>query len=156
MSLHLLSRILSRSRPVSRVLSWTIIHLGLQSLTGSSNLPDPDAGHAKRSYLVLLRVEFTLPHTVTSGAVRSYRTLSPLPDPKIIGGLLSAALVVGFRRPDVIWHPTLWSPDFPPPNQLAAIVWPTPTLDSTCIIRKTLAMNTAYFGIIHCTLLCMA
>ena len=30
-------------------------------------------------YLVLLRVEFTLQPTVTSGPVRSYRTLSPLP-----------------------------------------------------------------------------
>jgi len=27
---------------------------------------------------------------------------------------LSAALAVGSRRPDVIWHSTLWSPDFPP------------------------------------------
>ncbi len=31
------------------------------------------------TYLVLLHVEFTLPCTVTSHAVRSYRTLSPLP-----------------------------------------------------------------------------
>ena len=87
------------------------------------------------SYLVLLRVEFTLPQTVTSRAVRSYRTLSPLltvavnalPQ-SIVGepggceiksrlnersGLLSVALAVGLRRPDVIWHPALWSPDFP-------------------------------------------
>jgi len=64
--------------------------------------------------LVLLRVEFTVPQTVASCAVRSYRTLSPLPAPKRLGGLLSAALVVGSRRPDVIWHPALWSPDFPP------------------------------------------
>lgn len=49
-------------------------------------------------YLALLRVEFTVPRTVTSRAVRSYRTLSPLPDPLAwaIGGLLSVALVVGF------------------------------------------------------------
>jgi len=67
-----------------------------------------------RSYLVLLRVEFTLPHTVTSGAVRSYRTLSPLPALSRLGGFLSAALVVGLRRPGVTWHPALWSPDFPP------------------------------------------
>ena len=31
------------------------------------------------TYLVLLRVGFTLPLTVTSNAVRSYRTLSALP-----------------------------------------------------------------------------
>ena len=63
-------------------------------------------------YLVLLRVEFTLQPTVTSGPVRSYRTLSPLPTE--VGGLLSAALVVGSRRPAVSWHPAQWSPDFPP------------------------------------------
>ena len=66
------------------------------------------------SYLVLLQVGFTLPTTVTSVAVRSYRTLSPLPIAEAKGGLLSAALAVGFRRPDVIWHLTLRSPDFPP------------------------------------------
>ncbi len=67
-----------------------------------------------RAYLVLLRVEFTLLRTVTRRTVRSYRTLSPLPDPRVIGGLLSAALVVGLRPPGVTWHPALWSPDFPP------------------------------------------
>ncbi len=36
-------------------------------------------------YLALLRVEFTLPRTVASRAVRSYRTLSPLPDPTYAG-----------------------------------------------------------------------
>ncbi len=65
--------------------------------------------------MVLLRVEFTLQRTVASRPVRSYRTLSPLPDPlRAIGGLLSAALVVGLRPPGVTWHPALWSPDFPP------------------------------------------
>ena len=68
------------------------------------------------AYLVLLRVEFTVPRTVASRAVRSYRTLSPLPDPlRAIGGLLSVALVVGSRLPGVTWHPALWSPDFPLP-----------------------------------------
>ena len=36
-------------------------------------------------YLALLRVEFTVPRTVASRAVRSYRTLSPLPDPVYTG-----------------------------------------------------------------------
>jgi len=67
------------------------------------------------SYLVLLRMGFTVPQAVTSCAVRSYRTLSPLPVPRTaIGGLLSAALSVGSRPPGVTWHPALWSPDFPP------------------------------------------
>nr|CBA75392.1 conserved hypothetical protein [Arsenophonus nasoniae] len=74
-------------------------------------------------YLALLRVEFTVPQAVASCAVRSYRTLSPLPVLLIaIGGLLSVALVVGFRLPDVIWHPALWSPDFPPLNYQLPLV----------------------------------
>jgi len=32
---------------------------------------------------------------------------------KKLGGLLSAALAVSSRFPDVIWHFVLWSPDFP-------------------------------------------
>src|SRR6056300_2088164 len=80
------------------------------------------------SYLALLRVGFTLPRTVTSRAVRSYRTFSPLPNPATLenafqrlrglharfGGIFSAALAVGLRLPGVTWHPALWSPDFPP------------------------------------------
>lgn len=66
-------------------------------------------------YLALLRVEFTLQRIVANRTVRSYRTLSPLPDPlRAIGGLLSVALVVDSRLPGVTWHSVLWSPDFPP------------------------------------------
>ena len=72
-------------------------------------------------YLVLLRVGFTSPHTVTSSAVRSYRTISTLPvilaRLETIGGILSVALAVDFRRPGVTWHPALWSPDFPLPTE---------------------------------------
>ena len=54
---------------------------------------------------------------VTGDAVRSYRTLSPLPvagtSSNDIGGLLSVALSVGSRRPGVTWPLALWSPDFP-------------------------------------------
>jgi|GEM_PF-5728019 hypothetical protein len=32
-----------------------------------------------------------------------------------VGGLLSVALSLGSPPPDVIRHPALWSPDFPPP-----------------------------------------
>jgi len=34
----------SGSRPISRVLSWAIIHLGPSSPTASSNLPESTAG----------------------------------------------------------------------------------------------------------------
>ena len=64
-------------------------------------------------YLILLRVGFTPATSVTSCAVRSYRTFSPLPVYST-GGLFSAALSVGSRLPGVTWHPAQWSPDFPP------------------------------------------
>jgi hypothetical protein len=60
--------------------------------------------------------------SVTSRAVRSYRTISPLPISENIGGIFSVALAVGFRLPGVTWHPALWSPDFPPVVKLRAIV----------------------------------
>ena len=41
------------------------------------------------SYLALLRVGFTLPRTVTSRAVRSYRTFSPLPNLRLSKTLYS-------------------------------------------------------------------
>ncbi|KTD32457.1 hypothetical protein Lmor_2395 [Legionella moravica] len=63
--------------------------------------------------------------TVANRAVRSYRTISPLPaccqllkdKPKKeeqAGGIFSVALSVGSHLPGVTWHPALWSPDFPP------------------------------------------
>jgi len=54
-------------------------------------------------YLVLLRVGFTIATPVTSRAVRSYRTFSPLPT-KHMGGFLSAALSVSSRPPGVTWR----------------------------------------------------
>ena len=62
-------------------------------------------------YLVLLRAGFTVPRTVTSRAVRSYRTFSPLPAQA--GGLFSVALSIGSRLPGVTWRPVRRSPDFP-------------------------------------------
>jgi len=72
-------------------------------------------------YLVLLRTGFAVPRTVTSRAVRSYRTLSPLPfqhRSAWTGGLLSVALSVGFHPPGVTWRSALRSPDFPPSDAL--------------------------------------
>jgi hypothetical protein len=65
-------------------------------------------------YLALLQAGFAVPSTVTGDAVRSYRTLSPLPALAGFGGLLSVALSVGSRPPGVTWRLALWSPDFPP------------------------------------------
>ena len=49
---------------------------------------------------------------VTRLAVRSYRTISPLPN--CLGGIFSVALAVSLRSPGVTWHLDPWSPDFPP------------------------------------------
>jgi hypothetical protein len=70
-----------RSRPISRVLSWTVIRLRCASPHTSSGLPGDNAGHATSPYLALLRMGFTLPRRVATRAVRSYRTISPLPAP---------------------------------------------------------------------------
>lgn len=60
-----------------------------------------------------------MPANVAVAAVRSYRTVSPLPDPglrRAIGGLLSVALFRVSPRMAVSHHPALWSPDFPRPR----------------------------------------
>ncbi len=79
---------------------------------------------ASPPYLVLLRVGFTELPMSPSGLVRSYRTVSPLPERPCVaarrstrapGGLFSVALSLGSPPLDVIQHPALRSPDFPPP-----------------------------------------
>ena len=72
----------SGSRPVSRVLSWTAIPLGCTSPCTSSNLP---GNHAGRMIVPLfgLAPGGVFPATsVARRAVRSYRTISPLPAPE--------------------------------------------------------------------------
>ena len=110
------------SRPISRVLSRTTIHLGHTSPYTSSDLPGPDAGRALGSLFGLAPDGVYPAAPVTGTAVRSYRTFSPLPAVavrQIQGGMFSVALSIGSRRPEVIWHPALWSPDFPPPCSAA-------------------------------------
>ena len=73
------------SRPISRVLSWATIHLERASPRVSSDLPGSLCGPqlpAEASalpYLVLLQAGFAVPSNVATDAVRSYRTVSPLP-----------------------------------------------------------------------------
>ena len=58
--------------------------------TGGPHTPSP--------YLVLLRMGFAMPHVVAEWAVRSYRTLSPLPDTIVADGARRFALCCTFRR----------------------------------------------------------
>lgn len=108
-----------RSRPISRVLSWTVIPLGASSPIRSSNLPGPDAGRAMRSLFGLAPSGVChagpLPDSRCALAAPFHPCLilMPFSGRKAIGGLLSVALSVGSRRPGVTWHSALWSPDFP-------------------------------------------
>jgi hypothetical protein len=119
----------SGSRPVSRVLSWAIIHLGPPSPAASCDLPESAADHGIAFLFglapggVYLATECChlrgalLPHHFTlTGPILANRT----------GGIFSVALSVGSRPPGVTWHPALWSPDFPPHHEDGAIAWPTP------------------------------
>ncbi len=84
------------SRPISRVLSWAIIHLRGLSPDPCSSLPERTRGpRSTRSYLALLRVGFAEPRDVAARAVRSYRTISPLPVPE---GHRRYAFCCTFRR----------------------------------------------------------
>ncbi len=115
------------SRPISRVLSGTAIHLRRTSPCACSDLPGSDAGHAiaplfglapggvYRAANCYQSRGALLPHLFTLAGAR-----------RRLGGLFSVALSVGSRPPGVTWHPALRSPDFPPPAGPAAAVWPTP------------------------------
>ncbi len=104
-----------KSRPISRVLSWTAIHLGDKSPYRSSDLPESHAGRVFASLFDLAPSGVYPAIIVTNNAVRSYRTISPLPQilNRKKGGIFSAALSVGSHLPGVTWRSALWSPDFP-------------------------------------------
>ena len=68
-----------RSRPVSRVLSKATIHLGCASPHTSSDLPESGADHANGVLFGLAPGGVYPAVPVTTNAVRSYRTISPLP-----------------------------------------------------------------------------
>ena len=125
-------REIKRSRPVSRVLSRTVIHLGCVSPHTSSDLPESGTGRTM-GFLFGLAPSGVYPATpVASCAVRSYRTISPLPAANCLGGIFSAALSVGSRPPGVTWHSALRSPDFPPSRPRTPITENSSTRDSDC------------------------
>ena len=127
-----------RSRPISRVLSWTIIPLGRPSPDASSSLP----GSHARTRRCRLPCDFPiwpcsrwgLPCHVRCrprGALLPHHftlTCVAFPDGELAHRrYLSVALSVGSRLPGVTWHRVRRSPDFPPHlARNAAIAWPTP------------------------------
>ena len=113
---------------VSRVLSRAIIHLGLPSPAASSDLPGSPGEHrctgnsqCMLPYLVLLRAGFTVPRRVTTRAVRSYRTFSPLPAPFPVPAVCFLWHFPWARAPQALPGALFSrSPDFPPATASAA------------------------------------
>ena len=114
------------SRPVSRVLygppvetserdghsSGTPVARRVKQPTRMTGPDRPEAFAPRHSYSVLLPVGFAVPLPLPASAVRSYRTVSPLPRLNAThrGGLISVALSLkprpakGLTPPDVIRH----------------------------------------------------
>ena len=67
------------SRSISRVLSWTAIPLGVPLPARSSSLPGSSASHAQASLFGLAPDGVCRAVRVTTAAVSSYLTVSPLP-----------------------------------------------------------------------------
>ncbi len=98
------------------------IHLERLLPAASSNLPGHDAGSHLNEQAVPMSLSGFAPdgvyhaRSVARPAVRSYRTISPLP--RMRGGLFSVALSLGLPPPGVTRHPDpvepgLSSPPFP-------------------------------------------
>jgi hypothetical protein len=64
----------------------------------------------KSSYLILLRVGFSLPQLLL---IARCALTAPFHPYLLRGGLFSVALSVDLHRPGVTWHSARWSPDFP-------------------------------------------
>jgi hypothetical protein len=126
----------SRSRPISRVLSWTTIHLGYASPRISSDLPGSLCGPHVRSDLATgprASLFGLAPGGVCRAAECYHRRGALLPHPFTLTGhscerLRRFAFCCTFRgltSPRRYLAPCPRSPDFPP-RLRAAVAWPTP------------------------------
>ena len=115
-----------RSRPISRILSRTIIPLGRRLLADSSDLPG-GLGRAvliTPPYLVLLRAGFCLPPTLPPARCALTAPFHPYPSTRPFGlaqgGIFSVPLSVKLPCPGVTRRAALWSSDFPPASAVGA------------------------------------
>ena len=106
------------SRPISRVLSWAVIHLRCSSPNTCSGLPGSGADNTIGSLFGLapggVYLATACYHVVRCALTAPFHPYRPSTEVDGVGGLLSAALSVGSHPPGVTWHPVLRSPDFPP------------------------------------------
>lgn len=109
-----------------------IIHLGSLLPSRSSNLPASRWENRLPAYVVLHRVGFAVPPNITAGAVRSYRTLEPLPHHmNVARRLFSVALSLRSLRAGVTRHP------FPMVPGLSSMFCNTATIRPSWMIRIT-------------------
>ena len=121
--------------------SGTTVARRLEQPTRESSRHEPRRDESRTTRralcLALLQVGFAEPDRSPDLLVRSYRTVSPLPESResriesrdgladrtldarfstldSLGGLLSVALSLSSRTVGVTHHSVLWSPDFPP------------------------------------------
>ena len=130
----------SCSWPVSRILSWTAIHLACR-LRRRAGPKGPAAylglgGQRQRPCLALHRVGFAWPtrHRVAGALLPHLFNLAgdgTHVQFRRLGGLFSVALSRGFPRVGFPDHPALRCPDFPRTTVFSpppAAVWPAPEL----------------------------
>ena len=87
-------------KPVSVPSRVAVIHLGQALLPGSSDLPGSKTERTAPPPLFGLAPRGVYPAgRITPAAVRSYRTISPLPHRNRQGGIFSVALSVGPAGP---------------------------------------------------------
>src|SRR5271154_1598357 len=126
-----------------------VIPLGRPLLTGSCNLPESRTERAAPSLLFGLAPHGVCPAgRITPSAVRSYRTISPLPPIRARGPNRRRYIFCGtFRKtrfervpPAVSRHAALWRPDFPPDLRFDPLIErpPVRTGPSYCLRSRSL------------------
>jgi hypothetical protein len=130
---------------VSRVLSWAAIPLGCASPRSSSDLPGSPCGPHVTAFRPSASLFGLAPGGVcravgvAAPAVRSYRTISPLPAP--LARRLGGIFLLHFpwtRVPQALPGTlALWSPDFPPCAKHTAAAWPTLSAHHTLLSAPT-------------------
>jgi len=133
-------------KPVSVPLRATIIRLGRTSLSGSSSLPGSSLGRAVPPPLFGLAPRGVCPAgEIAPAAVRSYRTISPLPVPILKHRsrryIFCGTFRIRYRTPAVSRHAALWRPDFPPPFP-GAIAHPAASVLLSHPLRPDLYLET--------------
>jgi hypothetical protein len=105
---------------ISRVLSWTTIHLGQLSPTASSNLPGSPLRHTVQSISPAYSPIWSCSRRglPCRGVLPPARCALTAPFHPYLGlrsgGIFSVALSMGSHPPGVTWRPAIRSPDFPP------------------------------------------